>query len=335
MSSDSEYDSDATSDSDADSQHQSPSHPPSTTSNSSPAPHPDTQYPSSPTTTSNSSSSSSTSSSSTSSSTTITTQQQQQGPLLSLDLLASVAGNSDLETLEDIEIIFSPVCEISNLNRCINLRSLTLIKVGLRRLSNLSCCGRSLERLCVPENEITRMEGLYLPNLRELYLQSNQISRIEGLDGCPKLQRLWLTDNRIVKIENVQALGDLRELWLQGNRIGRIQNVETLVNLENLQLSNNRIADFKDLSRLAHLPNLRELNFIDLDHGSNPVVRAEGYREFVLCTLKTVRFLDNETVTARARSSAEELYVERVLAFNVTSFSSLIFKFFVRRRIRT
>ena len=92
--------------------------------------------------------------------------------------------------------------------------------------------------------------------------------------------------------------------------------METLVNLENLQLSNNRIADFKDLSRLAHLPNLRELNFIDLDHGSNPVVRAEGYREFVLCTLKTVRFLDNETVTARARSSAEELYVERVLAFN-------------------
>ena len=45
-------------------------------------------------------------------------------------------------------------------------------------------------------------------------------------------------------------------------------------------------------------------------------VRADGYRQFVLCTLKTVRSLDNEIVTARARSSAEELYVERVLAFN-------------------
>ena len=55
----------------------------------------------------------------------------------------------------------------------------------------------------------------------ELYLQSNQISRIESLDGCPKLQRLWLTDNRIIKIENIHALNDLRELYLQGNRIAR------------------------------------------------------------------------------------------------------------------
>jgi Leucine-rich repeat (LRR) protein len=196
-----------------------------------------------------------------------------------------------------VEIIFSPVFEIANLNRCVNLRSLTLIGVGLRRLSNLACVARSLERLCLPENELTRIEGLYLPNLRELYLQSNQICRIEGLDGCPKLQRLWLTDNRVVKLENLHALGDLRELWLQGNRISRIQNLEPLANLESLHLANNRIADFKDLHRLAHLPNLRELSLVDADHGSNPVVRAEGYRQFVLCTLKTVRVLDAEAVT--------------------------------------
>ena len=94
-----------------------------------------------------------------------------------------------------------------------------------------------------------------------------------------------------------QALGDLRELWLQGNRISRIQNVESLANLESLQLSNNRIADFKDLHRLSHLPNLRDLSLLDDDHGSNPVVRAEGYRQFVLCTLKSVRTLDGHNVT--------------------------------------
>ena len=209
----------------------------------------------------------------------------------------SVAGGNDLEVLEDVEIIFSPVYEIANLNRCVNLRSLTLIGVGLRRLSNLACVARSLERLCLPENEITRIEGLYLPNLRELYLHSNQICRIEGLDGCPKLQRLWLTDNRIVKLENLHALGDLRELWLQGNRISRVQNLEPLANLESLHLANNRIADFKDLHRLSHLPNLRDLSLVDADHGSNPVVRADGYRQFVLCTLKTVRVLDSEAVT--------------------------------------
>ena len=294
MSQSSSY-SDSSSDSDSASQDQSPSHPPSTAAASA-----------SPTSHQQSSSSSSTPLLSPSSS---TAPPRPSGPLLSIDLLNSVAGNSDLEVLEDVEIIFSPVAEIANLNRCVNLRSLTLINVGLRRLSNLACCGRSLERLCLPENEITRMEGLYLPNLRELYLQGNQIGRIEGLDGCPKLQRLWLTDNRIVKMEQLQGLGDLRELWLQGNRITRIQNIEALGNLESLQLSNNRVADFKDLHRLAHLPNLRELSLHDSDHGSNPVVRAEGYRHFVLCTLKTVRSLDGVAVSGWEKGTVECFFV--------------------------
>ena len=61
---------------------------------------------------------------------------------------------------------------------------------------------------------------------------------------------------------------------------------------------------------------LVELSLDDPDHGSNPVVRADGYRHFILCTLKSVRSLDGITITSRARSNAEELYVERVLAFN-------------------
>lgn len=238
------------------------------------------------------------------------------GPLLSLDLLQLVAGEDDLETVEDIEIIFDPIAEIANLNRCVNLRSLTLINVGLQRISNLACVGRSLERLALIENRISRIEGLYLPQLRELYLQGNSICRIEGLEACPRLQRLWLMNNRIVKIENLHPLADLRELCLQGNRISRIQNLEPLANLEALHLAENRIADFKDLQRLSHLPALVDLSLVDADHGSNPVVRADGYTEFVLCTLKHVQRLDGEPISAKSRSVAEETYMQRVLAFN-------------------
>ena len=45
--------------------------------------------------------------------------------LLSIDLLQEVCGNEDLETVEEVEIIFNAIAEISNLDRCINLRSLS------------------------------------------------------------------------------------------------------------------------------------------------------------------------------------------------------------------
>ena len=98
--------------------------------------------------------------------------------LLSIDLLQEVCGNEDLETVEEVEIIFNAIAEISNLDRCINLRSLSLIGVGLKRISNLQCVGHCLERLSLSENAITRIENLYLPNLRELYLHQNSICRI-------------------------------------------------------------------------------------------------------------------------------------------------------------
>jgi Leucine-rich repeat (LRR) protein len=56
---------------------------------------------------------------------------------------------------------------------------------------------------------------LNLPVLRELYLQENSITRIEGLNGCPRLQRVWLYGNKISRIDGLQCVGELRELWVQ------------------------------------------------------------------------------------------------------------------------
>ena len=119
-----------------------------------------------------------------------------------------------------------------------------------------------------------------------------------------------------MKLENLQCLGDLREFCLQGNKVSRIQNLEHLVNLESFELAANRIADFKDLQRLAHLPAMRTLSLVDPDHGTNPIVKAEGYRHFVLCTLKQVHMLDGVPVSSNARSLAEDAYMQRVLNFN-------------------
>jgi len=58
-----------------------------------------------------------------------------------------------------------------------------------------------------------------LANLQVLYLDSNQISKIEGLDKLTSLQRLYLNDNQITKIEGLDNLTNLQGLYLGWNQI--------------------------------------------------------------------------------------------------------------------
>ena len=92
--------------------------------------------------------------------------------------------------------------------------------------------GHSLEKLALINQELTTVENLHLPNLRELYLQKNRIKRLEGFEGCPKLRRLWIFSNDIRVVENLHCLGDLRELWLQDNPISSVGELRRLRGLQ-------------------------------------------------------------------------------------------------------
>ena len=123
---------------------------------------------------------------------------------LSADVIKELTGEDDLELIEDIEVIFNEVQYIGGLERCANLRSLTLIDTRLQCIDNLASVSMSLEKLMLTEQNIQRIEGLVLPNLRELYLQNNEISVLEGFENCPKLQRLWVFSNNIAKVRPTQ-----------------------------------------------------------------------------------------------------------------------------------
>ena len=51
-----------------------------------------------------------------------------------------------------------------------------------------------------------------LPMLRHLYLGSNKIKKMKGLEKCVMLEKLWLDDNKIEQIEGMQNLSALVEL---------------------------------------------------------------------------------------------------------------------------
>lgn len=90
-------------------------------------------------------------------------------------------------------------------------------------------------------------------SLSFLDLSSNQISKIEGLEGLSSLKILHLGGNQINKIENIEQLSDLFSLDLNGNPIDNIGNLGQLTNLNSLNLANNQIDKIENIEQLSAL----------------------------------------------------------------------------------
>ncbi|CAK4770177.1 unnamed protein product [Aphanomyces euteiches] len=197
-----------------------------------------------------------------------------------------------------------------------------VIQCRLQRISRLEPVAHTLTRLCLADQELTKIEGLCLPNLRQLLLHNNHIRVIENLEGVPKLQKLWLHSNSISTIENLHGCTDLRELWLQDNNISALGGLDQLTNLHNLALSKNYLSHFEELAKLSHLPNLCSLTLSDEDFGSNPITRESGYRLFVINQLKQVRILDGLEIQTKDQRAAEDEYIKRVRVVACWGFNS-------------
>ena len=82
--------------------------------------------------------------------------------------------------------------------------------------------------------------------LVQLYLYSNQISRIRGLEKLVHLEKLWLNSNCLSRVEGLGNLYNLRDLNLAGNSLDSIRGaVEHLSKLDILDLSGNQFSSFE------------------------------------------------------------------------------------------
>ncbi|ETE73512.1 Leucine-rich repeat-containing protein 9, partial [Ophiophagus hannah] len=137
---------------------------------------------------------------------------------------------------------------------------------------SLSPIMESLEVLHLGYNGITNLVLLQisrLKNLKFLFLQGNEISHIEGLEGLQILQELVLDHNKIKVIsENSFARqSSLLALHLEENRLRELNNLLPLGKLQKLFLGLNRIQDLVELEKLEYLPCIRELSIY-----GNPVL---------------------------------------------------------------
>lgn len=59
----------------------------------------------------------------------------------------------------------------------------------------------SLQFLDLHDNQLPSSAGIHLPSLEKLYLASNKLTRVEGLEGLCKLTTLHLRQNQIATLD--------------------------------------------------------------------------------------------------------------------------------------
>uniref|UniRef100_A0A8V5H5V3 Uncharacterized protein n=1 Tax=Melopsittacus undulatus TaxID=13146 RepID=A0A8V5H5V3_MELUD len=127
-----------------------------------------------------------------------------------------------------------------------------------------------------------------LPAPCTLRLDRESIGAIGRLRSLRNIHSLYLQWNQIEKIENLSSFPSLRFLSLAGNRIRRVENLQPLQHLRVLDLSHNLIQTL-DPAELPH-----SLRVLDLT--GNECTHQQGYRELVVGALPHLLQLDAQPI---------------------------------------
>ncbi|XP_036398728.1 leucine-rich repeat-containing protein 9 [Megalops cyprinoides] len=168
----------------------------------------------------------------------------------------------------------------------------------------------SLEVLHLGHNGISNLANLQLSrltNLKALFLQANEISQVEGLEGLMQLRELVLDRNRIRALGETSFLSQtvLLELHLAENRLRELNYLQPLPELRRLFLDMNKLQDLSEIDKLESLPSLVELSVV-----GNPVSRRSQHRQSVVLRLSRLQVLDGMTVSLEERTRAELTYTD-------------------------
>lgn len=147
-----------------------------------------------------------------------------------------------------------------------------------------------------------------LPELLHLEARGNQLTSMRGIPA-PKLQRLYLATNSITGIEGLEGKRELTTLHLRDNGIAKLDGFSAdLDRLATLNLRGNKIASFDEIAKLSILPALRNLTLL----GNAALEENASYRFEVIGRLKDLQRLDKEEVTPEEREDAV-LYLENAM----------------------
>ncbi|WHY61520.1 leucine-rich repeat domain-containing protein [Cytobacillus firmus] len=160
---------------------------------------------------------------------------------------------SDMHSLESIDLSSAGITDLSGLEKAVNLEDLSLWDNNIKDISPLGGLTH-LMSLDLDGNPITDLKPLKgLSNLFALFLSNTGIKDFSSLNDLSGLMYLTLSNNGIESIPDLSGLKNLEILELSSNNITSLKGLEGLSNLMMLTIESNPVTDFSALSKMKLL----------------------------------------------------------------------------------
>jgi len=178
---------------------------------------------------------------------------------------------------------------IYNVNKCINIFSLTFNEVNIFELPNLDNLKKLKTLICIYTN-ITRIPNLdSCINLKNLKCFNNNLIELPNLDLCNKLENLFISNNNLIKIPNLVKCVSLLNFVCNFNNLVELPIFNN--NLESLYITNNNLIYLNDISYLHNLKSI-DISFNNILELYNKDLNFQYLTEFI-CSYNKIEILPN------------------------------------------
>lgn len=237
---------------------------------------------------------------------------------LSYNQIRKIRGLESLgSTLKELYLVENKIKVIEGLDTLVNLELLELGGNRIREIGDGLSHLTALQKLWLGKNKITKI-GASLHTLHKLKLVSIQANRILSIDaddfkeGCnPNLEEVYLSENGISKIENL-PLHAVHLLDLSFNPIDSINetviNASNMPELEEFWLTDGKINDWKEVQKFSVFEKTLRTIYVE----RNPIEQDKRYRDKVYMYLPFVTQIDSWPVLNKDNLEADRTIQRRV-----------------------
>lgn len=187
------------------------------------------------------------------------------GCTTAIDLRRNNISEMSMNRAEAVEYLDLSDNRISTINNLENMPNLKVLDLSYNLITDICIPRMNIEELYLISNDITEISGLDLPRIKKLDIAVNNISRIENLERCCTLEELYLGGNRIKTVEGLESLAMLKVLDLQNNGLEIVDCEMIPKSIEILLLGENR-----KLEAIRNIEMLKSLRILGIERTDIP-----------------------------------------------------------------